>query len=405
MRIGRLLSLSVVLAGLTPVSAIAGPANQTCESATVLKFPSAIVDTTNGTQGATSVSGCGQGDDAAAWFRFVAPEEGRYTFATRATPHGLSDTTLALYKSCQARSFVCIDDTFDSLMASTYVDLNAGAETWIRVAGWGAVTGEFQLVVNHPPDLARPPNDECANAIPLTMGVPVQTTTLFSTGTDSSSCGSEDSSDIWYTFTAPRADDFEFFITQNLISATLLSVQTSCGSGELACGLGRATAHLEPGQKIYLRVGTSPNAADTFNINVGPVRADPPPPNDDYLHAIPIAAPGTYVGTTRGATEDAMNYGPVCGPFVNAAVWYSFTAPATGDYVFDTDRSVMDDTVLAVFGPRASGGSPTGVAPPPSANRTPRAVRSCRSTSACSTACRTSPTTGGRSTCPGTAGA
>jgi hypothetical protein len=39
----------------------------------------------------------------------------------------------------------------------------------------------------------------------------------------------------------------------------------------------------------------------------------------------------------------------VCGPFVNDAIWYSFTALDDDSYAFDTNGSEMTDMVLAVF--------------------------------------------------------
>jgi MYXO-CTERM domain-containing protein len=179
---------------------------------------------------------------------------------------------------------------------------------------------------------------------------------LHSTGTDVSSCGGEDASDIWYTFTAPETRDYDFFLTQNSTSANLLALFTGCGTGEIACGLNQASAHLDAGQMVYLRVGTNPDVADEFNVNVGPLPPSVAPPNDTFANATPITeVPQTIAGTTVGATGDALNWGPTCGPFVNAAVWYSFTAPDDGTYVFDTNGSAMDDTVLAVFDECSSG--------------------------------------------------
>ncbi len=342
-----------------PAGALALPANQSCPQAAPLTFPSQTLLSTLGTATATTTTRCGVDDTQALWFRFVAPAPGRYQFQT-APAAGLSDTTLAFYPDCLSPSSACVDDTLESLYASHYLDLQAGEVVLVRAAGWGGTRGDFRLIVDHPEALARPSNDACADALPLELGLVRPTSTLFATGTDSSSCGSDDSSDLWYTFTASRAADYEFYITQNQLSATLLSVQSACGSGELACGLARAETPLAAGQRVYLRVGTSPNAADTFNVGVRTLplpRPLPPPPNDRYDQAIAITSPGSYPGTTLGATDDGLNYGASCGPFVNAAVWYSFIAPTAGVYVFDTNTSAMMDTALGVFGPCLAGGS------------------------------------------------
>ena len=66
---------------------------------------------------------------------------------------------------------------------------------------------------------------------------------------------------------------------------------------------------------VCMRVGTSPNPADTFNVNVGPFPVASVPPNDSYWSATPVTAPQTILGTTVGATQDALNFGPSCGAF------------------------------------------------------------------------------------------
>ncbi|MFO0727538.1 MAG: hypothetical protein U1E65_27420 [Myxococcota bacterium] len=345
--------LALALAG---ARADAGPANATCAAAQPISYPSRTEDTTAGVASSTITSTCGHGDTAPAWFMFVAPSDGRYRFRTEGG-RGISDTTLALYPSCTETSTACVDDIFDSLFGLRDLDMRAGDTIYVRVAGWGGTQGDFYLEVAHPEDLQRPPNDECDSAIPLRLGVPVQTTTLFSTGVDSSSCGSDDSTDQWFTYTPTAAGDYHFYITGNLISATLLSVQTGCGSGELACGLASATAHVEADQTVFLRVGIDPNASDSFNVWVGPFAPAPPVPNDDFLHAETITHLGTTEGTTFGATADNIYFGPGCGPFINAAVWYSFTATVSGTYVFDTNGSFLEDTFLAAMGPCTSGGT------------------------------------------------
>ncbi|HEY4222057.1 MAG TPA: hypothetical protein VGO62_11955, partial [Myxococcota bacterium] len=111
-----------------------------------------------------------------------------------------------------------------------------------------------------------------------------------------------------------------------------------------------AGAHVLADETVFVRVGTDPNAADTFNVNVTPTPPRIAPINDDFTNALPLALDQTVHATTIDAAQDALDWGKTCGPFVHGAVWYSFTAPVDGAYVFDTSGSGMADTIVAVFG-------------------------------------------------------
>lgn len=358
MRLPSRLARAAVLACLfaAPRAAFAAPKG-TCAEAAPIGFPSVSIDSTATQDQPAAASSCGREDRFALWYTFTAPEAGRYVFSTAGST-GLTDTTVDVYASCggASPSIACNDDTLDSLLAAVQLDMTAGQQVFVRVAGWGNTRGDFQLGVYRPEWLDQPANDECSQAIPLSFPSRTPATTLHSTGTDVSSCGSDDASDLWYSFTAPETRDYEFFLTENSTSANLLALYTGCGTGEIDCGLAHASAHLDAGQLVYLRVGTSPNASDTFNVNVGPFPPAVVPANDAYTTATPITSvPQTLTGTTVGATADGIGFGPSCGPFVHNAVWYSFTAPSDGTYVFDTNGSAMENTVVAVFDACLSG--------------------------------------------------
>ncbi len=134
-----------------------------------------------------------------------------------------------------------------------------------------------------------------------------------------------------------------------MTAAHFVAVFDGCAGAELACGHLGASAPLAAGQDVVIRVGTNPSVADNFGLSVGPPLEYPVPPNDTHLGAIAVGVPSTTTGTTRGATQDSMSWGPVCAPLVNDAIWYSFTAPDDDVYVFDTNGSEMTDMALAVF--------------------------------------------------------
>src|SRR5205823_6541336 len=72
------------------------------------------------------------------------------------------------------------------------------------------------------------------------------------------------------------------------------------------------------------------------------------PPNDDFAAAQALSGPtGTVSGSTVGATKEPgePNHAGDAG---GASVWYSWAAPATGQFSFETCGSDFD-TVLAVY--------------------------------------------------------
>jgi fibronectin type 3 domain-containing protein len=80
-----------------------------------------------------------------------------------------------------------------------------------------------------------------------------------------------------------------------------------------------------------------------------------PPPNDDFANATPISgdsgsASGTNVAATLEAGEPTqIQVGDAMPSPIGKTVWWKWTAPADGNYVFDTFGSGVQDTVLAVY--------------------------------------------------------
>ncbi|MGE3108772.1 MAG: GC-type dockerin domain-anchored protein [Phycisphaerales bacterium] len=92
--------------------------------------------------------------------------------------------------------------------------------------------GEFQLY-GFAPNQAPPINDECANASVITAGS-VSGTTNLASGADISSCGGGDSSDVWYSYTAPASGLVALSTCESSLNTTV-SVFASCGGAQIAC--------------------------------------------------------------------------------------------------------------------------------------------------------------------------
>ncbi|MBL8785150.1 MAG: hypothetical protein JNJ59_09635 [Deltaproteobacteria bacterium] len=324
-------------------------------------IPARVAASTAGLTTGQAPSPCAVEDELALWFAFEVPEVAREQ-AMVFTVESAFDTTLALYGAC-GELIACVDDQPHDLAPKLDRWLEPGQIVRVRVGGWGGTRGDFVLRVEPANEAGRPPNDRCEDAVEVTQERPAHAATWNASGEDLSSCGPEDAVDVWYRFVAPSAGEYQFAIRENLISAHYITVFSGCAATEeLACGFGGASATLAAGQEVVLRVGTNPSVADWFNVVALPAPPAVVPPNDSWLGAIEVGVPSTTTATTRGATREAFNWGPDCGPYVQSAIWYAFEAPTSDVYVFDTAGSALEDTVVALFEPcDARGEGPPGL--------------------------------------------
>ena len=252
--------------------------------------------------------------------------------------------------SCGLRSLI----TFNAVAGQTYL---------VRVSGNSGAIGWFSIRAQQ--TSAMPPNDLCANAIPVAVGSTCGSTicaTPSPPGSIPTPCGySVNTPDVWYTFT-PQCNGL---ITLNTCGAcaanptfnTVLSVYAGqCNSlTAVACNDDATSGPCAgspqsqvifsgvAGVTYFIRVsGAGPNSVGQFLLNVSQA-AVAPPPNDLCSNATPITA-GVYPWNNCGANTD----GPTnaCQPLQD--VWFQFTAPCDGPVWLNTCGSTID-TVMSVY--------------------------------------------------------
>ena len=88
-------------------------------------------------------------------------------------------------------------------------------------------------------------------------------------------------------------------------------------------------------------------ATGTINLHL---HQDPPPANDNFASAVVLSGvtASSLGGTNEGATLEAGEAGSVAGATAGASVWYSWTAPASGQTRIDTATSGFN-TLLGVY--------------------------------------------------------
>jgi len=136
---------------LVPRSA---PANDDCTAATSIGLGTVSGSTASATADGSAT--CGGSDGAPdVWFRFAAPAAGVFTFDTFGSSF---DTVLSLYTGCpqdgRGQELACDDDSEGTAQSAVTLELDAGQEVRIRVAGSGEAAGSFQLNVQQPNGIA-----------------------------------------------------------------------------------------------------------------------------------------------------------------------------------------------------------------------------------------------------------
>lgn len=211
-------------------------------------------------------------------------------------------------------------------------------------SGGNAYSTSFQY------NSSAPINDECVNAITLTVnsddlcGTTTSGTTVCASNSGVSACvGSGADDDVWFKFVATSTDVIIELLNITGSSTDLVHemFSGSCGSlSSIACSDPNSSqwSGLTVGQTYYIRVYTYYTGDDaSFDICLG--TPPPPPSNDDPCGAIPL-----FVNTGSCAFQTAvLNISttatsgipaPGCGS-LSEDIWFTAVVPASGRLIVD----------------------------------------------------------------------
>ncbi len=207
---------------------------------------------------------------------------------------------------------------------------------------------EFNLPVPPPP----PTNDECINAIPLTVGTTcnyVQYTNASATasaGVTAPGCASYSGGDVWFSVVVPVGGRLIIDTQTGVISDGGMALYSgTCGSLTLIeCDDDDSNngnmpyidrTGLTVGSTVYIRVWEYSNDNNgTFSICV---RTIAPITNDECATAIPLTANSSSTctsigsGSVAGATASAQTNS--CSGTDDDDVWFSFVAVSTTHFI------------------------------------------------------------------------
>ncbi|CAH0156504.1 T9SS type A sorting domain-containing protein [Chryseobacterium sp. Bi04] len=211
-------------------------------------------------------------------------------------------------------------------------------------------------------------NDECANAIALTVNPDMNCGTVtsgYTLGASDSAlltdpCYGEADDDVWFKFTATATSHaitlsnvasigsvFNEDAYYQVFSGDCASlVSTLCGYGGMEILTG-----LTAGDTYYVRVYSYGGAgeAQSFNLCIGTI--PPPPANDECSGALTAAAfPYSYTQSDAAGASNNGAYLEECTNGMNDGTWFTFTGDgSTFDITVTTPADSYFDSQIGVF--------------------------------------------------------
>jgi hypothetical protein len=284
-----------------------------------------------------------------AWWSWTAPTTGLATFDTIGSNF---DTWLSVYTGSDLPNLTLIGfDDQGGGNNTSLLSLNAIAgETYqIAVDGWSSNTGQIALNIMVVPP---PANDNFVNQIPLTgETATTKGSNRGATGEVGEPTQSGVTNSAWWSWTAPttglynidsRGSNFDTWLSVFTGSAvnnlSLIGFDDQEGGNNTSLLSLNATA----GTTYRIAVDGFSSITGAIQLNIAP----PPPPNDNFANRIALTGDtANATGTNRGATGELGE--PAQSGQINS-VWWTSTAPTTGNYTFDTIGS-GSDTYLSLF--------------------------------------------------------
>ncbi|MCK7590831.1 T9SS type A sorting domain-containing protein [Subsaxibacter sp. CAU 1640] len=332
------------------VLTVTAPSNDECDNAVALTVNTDLScgTVTAGTTVAATASP--QADDVSGtpnndvWFSFLATGTAHTVVLTDVVAVvGTSvDMGIGVYDGTGGCASLVFTATSDPNTLNL-TGLTAGVTYYVRVYGWGSGAGtaqaNFNICVGTPP--APPSNDECDNAVALTVNadlncgnVTAGTTVSATASPQADDVSGTPNNDVWFSFVATGAEHRVSLsdVVAVVGTSTDMGIGVYDGTGGCASLVFTATSDpntlnltgLTSGVTYYVRVygwasGTG-TAQTNFNICVGTPPA--PPSNDLCSNAIGLACNQPLNGTTISATGGASTS---CVGSIGNDVWYQFT--------------------------------------------------------------------------------
>lgn len=307
------------------------PANDDCGAAQAIGEGTVSASTIFA--GGNGASSCNGNDPADIWYVYTPSASGTARASLCASNF---NTTLAIYDACDGNEIACNDDSgtcANTNRSELTWSVDQGTPYWVRIAGSGGTRGTTASMTI----ALVPANDDCFSCTPVGEGVFGGSTTAAG-GIDESSCGTNDTKDVWYCYTASQTGTTTISLCGSTFDTTLTIFDGSCGGTELLCdddsmiGTCSATATtLQSWSAIrtvenatyLIRVAGFNGASGNYTLTINAVA---PVENDLCDDCTPISE-GVYAGSSLNATGTQNSS---CSTADDYDVWYCYTASTSG---------------------------------------------------------------------------
>src|SRR5690606_13334109 len=229
---------------------------------------------------------------------------------------------------------------------------------WAHVASrCGRLLTSVMLVLG---GFAAQANDDCADAIPLTVGaggscpgnaVAGDLTAATTSMLAGPSCMIDGLTDVFYSFNSGSNTSLMFNLTLGTLEAYGVQVLEGCTGAEVACMPDEVSGifAVTPNTDYILRLLTLPTFAGTYTICVE--TAPGAPDNDDCANATVLVPAETCVPTSASslAATESMPAASCSGwtsPSAND-VWFQFEATSTG-HIIEVSNGTFD-MILGIY--------------------------------------------------------
>ncbi|NJO86819.1 MAG: hypothetical protein HC821_01830, partial [Lewinella sp.] len=309
-----------------------------------------------GATASNSFTNCLGTEDDDVWYSFVATSTTASIFLT-----GISGSTTDLVHGVLSGSCGALAQVFCSdPNTSSITGLTVGQTYYIQVFTFIATPNQntnFTITV-----VPRVTNDECSNAINLTVNTPQSASTSGATASGVfTACPGTENDDVWFSFVAasPVASIDLTSVSGTVTDMVHSILGGSCGTlTQLNCSdpNSSTTAGLTVGQTYYVQVHTFSGTSQTTAFNI---IYSSTPANDNCSGAIAIGE-GVVSGVTFAATNEAGIPANCPGTSStgtsttitpgNKGIWYAYTPSNSGTATFTTCSSNTSfDTKLHIY--------------------------------------------------------
>ena len=357
-------------------SAATAPANDDCSGAIAVPTDGSCTPGTNigANDSWTAEVGCAtagpNGQHLDVWYSFVATGGVFDITATDFTVGGDLEIILASPGITPCVSAFTIVDSWcgPSPLVGNYAGLIPGNTYYYTVSSSSNQVGNFETCVTN----SNIVNDDCAGAIPITVGtagicVEVEGTNAGATatgGVPAPGCANYSGGDVWYSITVPASGNVTFgvdFAAANSLTDMGMEIYYGpCGSlTSIACDDDGGTglmpdiqgSGLTPGATVYIRLWDYGNA----NIGAFDLCISEPAPslsNQDCVSALPICSSANFGGSSNGSGSvvDLVAANDDCLFGENQTSWLYLEISSPGDFMFTlTPTNGTDDYDFALW--------------------------------------------------------